>query len=149
MVFHRYYTAWNVLVILMHKKMVIWALKLVRFYKFWSPGKCMLFMQSYSCEKTTFQHINSKDDGWLMAENALGEKGLIPGNFVKVPLCHIYNFCLPYIIVIIRKILRNCLGQLLHWIEGSNNQVCGIHAALTLIYTSHYGQSKKWKEFVG
>jgi hypothetical protein len=27
---------------------------------------------------------SSRDDGWLLAENALGERGLVPSNFVKV-----------------------------------------------------------------
>ncbi len=28
----------------------------------------------------------SHDDGWLLAENALGETGLVPGNHVQVPV---------------------------------------------------------------
>ncbi len=27
---------------------------------------------------------SSRDDGWLLAENALGERGLVPGNYVRV-----------------------------------------------------------------
>ncbi len=27
---------------------------------------------------------SSRGDGWLLAENAIGERGLIPSNFVKV-----------------------------------------------------------------
>ncbi len=27
---------------------------------------------------------HSRDDGWLLAENALGERGYIPSNYVQV-----------------------------------------------------------------
>ena len=27
---------------------------------------------------------DSRDDGWLLAENALGERGYIPSNYVQV-----------------------------------------------------------------
>ena len=76
-----YYLHVNPLVIAKHWSLEFRPSQLI--YELCSTWVCW-FLSSWHLSLFLLFCTNSRDDGWLLAENALGERGLIPSNYVQV-----------------------------------------------------------------